>query len=45
MAVGRPVTGKYSIVLPTYNERANIGIVLFLIDKYMSGARYGIRRA
>eukprot|EP00892_Ulva_mutabilis_P012691 jgi/Ulvmu1/9795/UM056_0035.1 len=39
MGVGMPATaGKYSIIMPTYNERRNIGIVTFLINKYLSGA-------
>jgi hypothetical protein len=25
-----------SIILPTYNERQNIGIITYLIDKHMS---------
>lgn len=33
--------GKYSVIMPTYNERKNIGIAVFLIDKYLSGARFG----
>jgi dolichol-phosphate mannosyltransferase len=28
----------YSIILPTYNERENLPIIFYLIDKYLSGA-------
>jgi dolichol-phosphate mannosyltransferase len=27
---------KYSIIIPTYNERENIGTLIFMIDKYLS---------
>jgi glycosyltransferase involved in cell wall biosynthesis len=26
---------KYSIIVPTYNERENIGLLIYLIDKNM----------
>lgn len=29
----------YSIILPTYNERENLPIIFYLIDKYLSGAK------
>jgi dolichol-phosphate mannosyltransferase len=29
----------YSIILPTYNERENLPIIFFLIDKYLSEAK------
>lgn len=28
-------TNKYSILLPTYNERENLPIIVWLIVKYM----------
>ncbi|KAH6932230.1 hypothetical protein HPB50_003754 [Hyalomma asiaticum] len=31
---------KYSILLPTYNERENLPIVVWLIDHYMSQSGY-----
>ncbi|KAH9377651.1 hypothetical protein HPB48_000868 [Haemaphysalis longicornis] len=31
---------KYSILLPTYNERENLPIMVWLIDKYMSQSGY-----
>lgn len=30
---------KYSILLPTYNERENLPICIWLIDKYLSPAK------
>jgi glycosyltransferase involved in cell wall biosynthesis len=27
---------KLSVILPTYNERQNIGIIIYLIDKYLA---------
>ncbi|CAN7948714.1 unnamed protein product [Ixodes pacificus] len=33
-------TNKYSILLPTYNERENLPIVVWLIDEYMSKSGY-----
>ncbi len=26
----------YSLIIPTYNERENISILIYLIDKYMN---------
>lgn len=33
---------KYSILLPTYEERENLPLVIWLITKYM-GERYSVR--
>lgn len=30
---------KYSILLPTYNERSNLPIIVYLLDKHLS-SRY-----
>jgi dolichol-phosphate mannosyltransferase len=30
---------KYSIILPTYNERENLPIIFYLVDKYMNEAK------
>lgn len=35
---GGKLTPKYSILLPTYNERENLPILVWLIDKYLSEA-------
>lgn len=31
---------KYSILLPTYNERENLPIVVWLIDEYLTKSGY-----
>lgn len=28
-------SSKYSVIVPTYNERENIAVCIYLIDKYM----------
>ncbi|TKY46062.1 Dolichol-phosphate mannosyltransferase subunit 1 [Spatholobus suberectus] len=33
---------KYSIIVPTYNERLNIGIIVYLIFKHLRDADFEI---
>nr|AAC98796.1 dolichol monophosphate mannose synthase [Caenorhabditis briggsae] len=35
-------TPKYSIILPTYNEKENLPICIWLIEKYLKGISYEI---
>ena len=34
-----PSRDKYSILLPTYNERENLPLIVWLIDKYLDEAK------
>ncbi len=33
---------EYSIILPTYNERENLPLITWLIEKYLNGISYEI---
>ena len=33
---------KYSIIIPTYEEKSNIAILISLIDKYLNDYQYEI---
>ncbi|GLJ33333.1 hypothetical protein SUGI_0670630 [Cryptomeria japonica] len=39
---GDPSSYKYSILIPTYNERLNIALVTYLIFKHLSGINFEI---
>lgn len=39
---GDPLSYKYSILIPTYNERLNIALVTYLIFKHLSGINFEI---
>lgn len=36
---------EYTILLPTYNERENIGLIIWLIFKYLRERQVGISLA
>lgn len=33
---------EYSILLPTYNERENLPIMIYLLDKYLKDINYEV---